>query len=236
MTAALEVPLPPLGRETILATLTAMQQISIANNRPLEGYEVEYRTPQTFHVGRRLYTNVLRLRFHSFRLVQGGLYVHLSARAPFSYQLPGLRDIVRVLPAGVKREDRFATFDEFANRFDRRFIKDDALSALWSHGSSQHDGPFRPSDFRGIGPKGRKVVKEFLTLFQDLDTATAGYNADGVRSVCHNSGHEHTGRNISVSHLVKTGEISYNSERPGGGNGAYYVLVTPTTVLHIVGD
>jgi hypothetical protein len=228
--------LPPLDHSAVLATLTTMREQSKSAGHKIHGYIVEFGQLQSFFMGKRTFLNVARLKFNDFHLVHGDLYVTLAVNARRSYLLPTSR-IVRVPPATPSnREDRFASFEDFARRFDKRFIADHALLDLWNSHSCMHAGPFRPSDFKPIGKMGRGVVAEFLLQFTDLDQATPGYNGDGVLTIKHYSQHERLGRDISVSHGIQQGRICYSSEYPGCGNGSYYFLATEKTILHIEDD
>lgn len=228
--------LPPLDHTTIVATLTAMRDLSKAAGRKLPGYIVEFGQLKTFTMGRRTFSNIARLKFHDFRVMEGDLYVTLASNARTGYCLPTYQ-IVRVLPAKPStREDRFASFEEFARRFDKRFIADTVLRDLWNSKHSQHGQKFRPSDFKPIGKKGRRVVDQFLNHFTSLDQATPGYNADGILTIKNYSQHERIGRDISLTHSVGLGRITYSSEYPGCGNGSYYFLATEKTILHIEDD
>jgi len=229
-------PTAPLGQDAVLATLTAIQQLCVANGAPLSGYEVEYAAPVSFGFSRRQrFNEVTCFRFHSFRMVGSTLYVSNRRRARFSYPLPRVDQVVRVRPVQQK-DDRFADFESFARRFDRRFVSEGTLRDLWQHGSGQHSGPFRPSDFKPIGPKGRCVVKRFLDSFQSLDSAGPAYNANGVLTLRDYSQSTHLGRDISIEHRAGGGAVYYSSEFPGCGNGSYYLLATPHSILHLEND
>lgn len=141
-------------------------------------------------------------------------------------------------------KDEFKTYEQFARRFDRRFITEDGIKKLWAGTSSQHGGKYKPSDFHAIGPKGRRVVRNFMLKFVGIDAITPSAFYTGVNDengthynlrVCERADW-HTGRDISISHTIGFPWVYYSSEYAGCGNGRYGLLATERTFLWLEDD
>jgi hypothetical protein len=133
--------------------------------------------------------------------------------------------------------NEFSGLDQFARRFDKRFITEDEIKKLWEGTSAQHGGKYLKSDFHSVGPKGGRVVKQFVERFAGID-ATApttwygkGYKGDGDVLTLWENADGHQGRDIKVSHRVGVPYVWYSSEYSGCGNGRYGLLATEKTFL-----
>lgn len=228
----------PMSLKDVIATLEMARAISKSNSRPVGGYALKFSEPVCFSLGGRYYSNVRRFKFRKFKYEegQGRLYFSVSRRARWMHALSyGVEDKIVGVEFLSPKKDAFASFEEFARRFDRRFVSEEKLRELWNGTSGQHGGKYRPSDFRTIGPRGRQVVQDFLRHYVDTKGGGPAYDFDGYHATRYRSCH-HLGRDISVSHLAGNGLVWYSSEFHGCGNGSYYMLATEKTVMHIEND
>jgi hypothetical protein len=143
-----------------------------------------------------------------------------------------------------KKADLFNSLDEFAKRFDKRFITDEEITRLWESKSNQHGNQYRPSDFRRVSKVMKEKVKQFaetvkdIRPLQDKKNTPQGFvtNEYGVFcTVDHQSWH-HTGRDIEISYKLGHPFVWYKSEFHRCGNGSYGILATESTWLHLEDD
>jgi hypothetical protein len=144
----------------------------------------------------------------------GSLIYCLTKNARQGFHLPRLDLITQYEP--VIKTDEFRDYDHFASKFDRRFINESEILKLWNSHSAQHGGKYKPSDFHKYGPQGKKVLKDFLRLFMDVNTEGKCYVANGTQtgsktlSQRYNTNH-HTGRDISIAHTLGQEWVRYIS-------------------------
>jgi hypothetical protein len=233
----------PGDTEGNLARLGRHWRIDVRFSEPVEVYVNRFRHKVTdrytfagfFEKGGRLHYAVRRYRYGTLTGFYAGMVFTSKVVA---YDL---------VPWESSRDGRpFNSFEQFYRRFDRRFITDEKVRELWEGTSSQHGGKYRPSDFHPVGPKGRRVVREFLGKFAGLE-ATPGPRKDyyetrgetgGMRydlSVCERA-YKSTGRDIKISHLMGHPLVWYSSEYAGCGNGRYGLLATEKTFLWLEDD
>jgi len=138
-----------------------------------------------------------------------------------------------------KAIDKFNDYDAFLRRFDLQFITEAEVKKLWNSKSNQHGGQYRPSDFRQMGPQGKKVMQRFLNTFTHIDNPdTTKYHVtkDGTNYTEYYRTHHHSGRDISISHNAIVPYVWYSSEYQGCGNGSYGLVATKNMWLHLVDD
>lgn len=122
----------------------------------------------------------------------------------------------------------FKDYDHFKAKFDMRFITEAEIQKLWSTSSAQTGEQYKPSDFHGLGPRGKQVLKEFLYTFVDVNTT-----GDLTR---HHYTNRHPGRDITVTHNAGKPYVYYSSEYSGCGNGRYGLLANCQEFLHLEDD
>lgn len=171
----------------------------------------------------------------------GRIIYGTSRKCRSGYDFPSLDLVTRYEP--VIRTERataeFKSYEQFAAKFDRRFITDDMIKDLWNSKSAQHGGRYCPSDFHRIGPKGKEVLDLFLRLFKDVnDTVGEHYHeSDGYKYLRHGRNAYHpSGRDISLSHTLGVPRVSYSSEYSGCGNGRYGMLANKNEFLWLEDD
>jgi hypothetical protein len=229
----------PLTFEELVAMLTAIKSIYERNHGRLpDGYVIHYREPVSFKACGHHYNGVRELPIRGFFLKGNlpDLYVILRRGSHTGYLLPFLRWVTHVTCRADERKDEFSGYEQFAKRFDRRFITETEIERLWNRPSAQHGGRYRPSDFKPIRGKGQRVMRRFLEQFCGLDGSGSGYNSDGYLTVWDNSSHERLGRDIKVSHLKGHPYVWWSSEYPRCGNGQYYLVAAENQVLHLEND
>jgi hypothetical protein len=138
------------------------------------------------------------------------------------------------------KKTEFTSFEEFKAKFDPYFITEEQIKELWNEGSCQHGGKYIPSDFRHIGPVGKKVMERYLHFFKGVGTGgdEPGYTKYGGQYILtqrHTTNH-HPGRDITIQHTSDRGYVHYNSEFAGCGNGRYGLVATRNTFLHLEDD
>ncbi len=186
--------------------------------------------------------------FNCICLHNGGsvLLYKTTRNARTGYYFPSLDSVVRYEPViEPEKKDEFSSLAEFASRFDRRFITESEIQKLWAGHSAQHGGKYKPSDFRRIGPEGKKVLNSFLLLFADVDTEGKCYLVRHLAvgdkpqrkslDSCHLS-HHRLGRDIRISHTLGVGYVGYSSEFHGCANGSYGLLANKNEFLHLEND
>jgi len=122
----------------------------------------------------------------------------------------------------------FKDYEHFKAKFDMRFITEAEIQKLWSTPSSQTSEQYKPSDFHGIGPRGKQILKEFLYTFVNVNTT-------GELSR-HYTAYRHSGRDITITHNAGRPYVYYSSEYPGCGNGRYGLLANCQEFLHLEDD
>jgi hypothetical protein len=145
----------------------------------------------------------------------------------------------------VTRHRGFNSLEQFTRKFDPRFITPEEIKSLYDGKSCQHGGKYTPADFHKIGPRGKYVLKEFLTKFKGLNEETPHYRVspytqtDGserkVLDAYYRSWH-HAGRDIKIEHTLGVGIIHYASEYHGCGNGRYGLLANEHEFLWLEDD
>lgn len=159
---------------------------------------------------------------------------------------PNLELVTRYEP--VINKDEFSSYEQFKAKFDLNFITEAYIQNLWNGTSSQHGGKYKPSDFRSIGPVGKRVLKQFLVTFKGVtSTDQSGYrdNHSPLAKGLHwnltekyysTSPSQNVGKDISISHTLGQETVFYSSEYPGCGNGRYGLLVNKHTFLWLEDD
>lgn len=227
--------LPPMSPQEIVNSLEALKALMGANGARFRGYLVTFQTPVSFSLGKTRYNDVQTLRFRNFVVKDGELMIATRTNAAYIYSMPSLNKIVKV-DVEAAAADEFSSFEQFAARFDPRFVTQDFLKVLWSETSPQHGARYRPSDFKPIGPKGRKAVQRFLAQFQSVDDVSPERAERGEIRIREVARSEKRGRDITISHPAGAPKVFFSSEYPGCGNGAYFFLATEKTVMHYVND
>jgi len=170
----------------------------------------------------------------------GSLYYKKSKRGRFGYPITFLDKIKKweLVLKGME-SDKFKNYETFRKKFDTRFITEIEIEKLWKGRSNQHGGQYRPSDFKQMGPRGREVMKRFITHFTDVtnpDKSAYRETSYGTYlSERYHSSH-HTGRDISISHNIECPYVHYSSEYQGCGNGSYGLVANKRTWLHLEDD
>jgi len=135
-------------------------------------------------------------------------------------------------------------FEQFKNKFDTRFIKEDQILSLWNSKSSQHGGQYNSKDFRKISKRGKQVMARFLLQFTNINEKNHHYRKSDlwgkdvdvwILSHNHKSWH-HAGRDISISHQTNAPHIFYSSEFHNCGNGRYGIVANENEYLWLEDD
>ena len=140
----------------------------------------------------------------------------------------------------------FKSYESFARHFDKRFITEAEIHRLYDGTSGQHGGKYNRRDFHPIGPKGRRVLRDFLRRFVgSVEATTPGSvyeerkNTDGSSyyylSVSEQA-YSASGRDIRIEHRIGIPYVWYSSEYSGCGNGRYGLLATEKTFLWLEDD
>jgi hypothetical protein len=162
-----------------------------------------------------------------------------TRNAKHGYYFPSLNTVTKYEPViKTRRKDEFSSYEDFARKFDRRFITESEIQKLWNGTSAQHGGKYVPSDFKRIGPAGRKVLNQFLQLFADVNTEGKCYSLRSNNKILESYHHTscQLGRDIRISHTLGQGKVYYSSEFKGYGNGRYGLLANKNEYLHLEDD
>jgi len=225
-----------MDTNTLLATLESIKQLQTANDVAPDGYLVEFRQPTSFYIGRRRYKDVTRLKFRSFWYERGTIWIKNRRRGRYGYPFPSIPLVEKIMP--LSDTDRFDTYEAFARRFDPAFNDETFIRSLWDGGSSQHGGPFRPSDFKTIGKAGKRLLSRFLRCYeQDGKLVVTG--GPGAWLSMEHSAESAAGRDIKIEHHPGTTgprRTFWTSEFAGCANGQYYVLANRHRILHLEND
>lgn len=153
---------------------------------------------------------------------------------------PGLELVTKYEP--IINMDKFTSYEQFKAKFDLNFITEDYIQTLWNGTSSQHGGKYKPSDFRSIGPVGKRLLKQFLVTFKGVTSKDqSGYQDRNnywtlSEKRYSSSPSQNVGRDVSISHTLGLPKVFYSSEYPGCGNGRYGLLVNKNEYLWLEDD
>lgn len=210
--------------------------------------KVQFSEPVRIRINRRKFVERTVHTFAGFfRGRRDGSFAYATRRGKYGslhgYAAYGIIDkVVRYSLVEPKKVQGFrGGRDQFARRFDRRFITEAAIDNLWTKKSSQHGGEYRPSDFRPVGPKGVRVVHNFIEKFAGIDAPPNEYYREGFEGKVHTldvyeNANGPSGRDIRICHRVGVPYVWYSSEYPGSGNGRYGLLVNEKTYLWLEDD
>lgn len=178
-----------------------------------------------------------------FRSVSSGNFCYMTKRTNRrGYIFPSLESVVKYEIVQDTRDDEFKSYEKFAAKFDRRFITDSQIQGLWNSKSAQHGGRYSPSDFHKIGPKGKRVLNQFLQLFVDINTEGScyfeqTYKGQTTKTLSQRLGsYHHFGRDITIAHTLGLPRVSYSSEYHNCGNGRYGLLANKNEFLWMEDD
>lgn len=143
---------------------------------------------------------------------------------------------------GMKVISYLMDFQQFSNKFDKRFISDKEILKLWDDGSAMRRdyGKYQKNDFKRISKQGKICLNKFLSKFKNIYEITEFYNKSQfgdykVLTECNNS-YSARGRDITIEHSQNHEKIYYSSEFSGCGNGDYYLLANENEVLYLERD
>lgn len=230
-----------LTLQDILCKLSKFWKIKVWFDKPIEivtrrHWKTEVYNGELVKVGSSYKTSDVHV-FSKFFMYNNFLCYAVSKNRGKGYYFEWLDNIIRYEPV-IKPDDVFENYEQFKKKFDPKFITEDAIKNLWNSHSYQHGDKYKPSDFRAIGPVGRKVMKDFLRLFGGIGTGGEGFPGYS-KSICgdyyvlrtaHYSTH-HSGRDISISHQTNCPYVFYASEFHGCGNGRYGIVADERTYL-----
>ena len=218
----------------------AYEQGKYGNNK----YRFVYSCPVTMHTSRyRSKTDSVHVVGKIFKSADYYCYApNSNSRRGWEIETDTLVSIT-VIP---RKADVFNSLEEFAKRFDKRFITDEGIKSLWESKSGQHGGQYRPSDFRQVSKVMKNKVKNFVEIVKDiraLKDATNPppkfvkneYSKKFSYDEYYYSNH-HAGRDITIYYTLGSKYISYSSEFHRCGNGSYGILATKNTWLHLEDD
>ena len=160
------------------------------------------------------------------------------------YVFPWLANIRSYEPVVGKQPSNmaFSSLKAFQKRFDPRFISEDLIAELYNSKSAQTGERYTPKDFKPVGPKGKEVVKYFLSMFKSINEETSFYHDrrigdETIKEVRAYKGQSYrSGRDITVSHTLGQDKVFFSSEFSGCLNGQYGLLATENTYLHLEND
>ena len=183
--------------------------------------------------------------FNKFFMHGDTLCYATSKQGRHGYYFEWFDSIIKYEP--VIEEDhvvlnRFDSYEQFKRKFDPLFITEAEIQKLWNGKSCQHGGQYKPSDFHGIGPVGKKVMADFLRHFKGIDKGgdIPGYlrspHGDYYRLEAEHCTYRHTGRDIRISHQTNVSYVYYSSEFQNCGNGRYGLVANRYTFLWLEDD
>jgi hypothetical protein len=183
--------------------------------------------------------------FNSIMDNNGALLYKTTRTGRFGYYFPSLESVVKYEPViadSVTLSREFKSYEQFARKFDRRFITESEIQNFWNSKSNQHGGRYKPSDFHKIGPRGKYVLENFLRLFVNVETEGKCYLENEYNGKKYKFLTEryhsncHLGRDITISHTLGQPIVHYSSEYPGCGNGRYGLLANKNEFLWLEDD
>lgn len=185
-----------------------------------------------------------RIRKFSNRYGTYGLKRINSRRYFYSDDMYDAEKIEIVKNTKANKNSEFATYEEFKKEFDLRFISEEQIKKLYSEESCQTGQRYKRSDFKTISAKGRRVVKDFLRKFKNINEPTLSYTPSYYKDADYKvlsvkeyaNGNRGNARDISISHQTNIPMVFYSSEFAGCGNGSYYILVKENKILHLEDD
>jgi hypothetical protein len=191
---------------------------------------------------RRAKLDLTEHTFGGFFSLNGNLYYRLSKTSRRGQHLP-VNNIKSYEP--VRDNLLFKNFEQFKKKFDPYFITEEYIKKLWEETSCQTGERYAPSDFRQIGPAGKKALQSFLLQFRGVSNvdpstytprtyqgdsyyiAEGGYSGTGVGNFS---------KDISVEHRLGKPVVFYCSEQTGGGKSRSGFVVSKTTYLWLEDD
>jgi len=208
---------------------------------------VQFSDPVQFRKGRRMSPlDKVHTFCGFFRGSESGILCYTTHRSEYGsvsgyHFYPGqLEKIVAYSLIDRGAHQHFSSLEQFAKRFDTKFITKEYIEKLWDGTSSQHGGKYQRSDFRRIGKKGLKAVEKFMYHFKGVEAKEPpeGYSNSeyGFALRAEERAWSNNGRDISVSHSLGREIVHYSSEYAGCGNGRYGLLVTEKTFLWLEDD
>lgn len=171
----------------------------------------------------------------------GRLAYSLKRNSRHGYELPYGAEILEYEPVidMGKPTKLFQSYEEFKKKFDPSFITEAEIQRLWNTPSGQTGQQYNRHDFKGLGTRGREVLKQFLQNFKGItSTDPTGYTTSHGKlylSAYYNSRHN-SGRDIKISHMLGHGYVWYSSEFHGCGNGTYGLLANRSEYLWLEND
>jgi hypothetical protein len=167
-----------------------------------------------------------------------------SKSSRHGYLFPDINTIEKYeIVLDAKAKDEFRTYENFAKKFNTRFITEAEIQKLWLQKSAQTGERYRPSDFKRIGPLGLRLLENFLKFFADVNTEGKYYDprSDGKKSLEQRyESQAHTGRDITIHHTMGRPFVYYSSESYGiksnGTYGIYGLIANEKEFLHLEND
>jgi len=210
--------------------------------------QVSFSDPVHIQVNRRKSVDTDRYVFPGFFKSKIGDLCYTTARrrraawSGYRFEWPFLDKVVAYNLVDSARTDEFSSLDQFAKRFDRRFISREVIESLWNEKSGQHGGKYNKRDFHRLGSKGRYAVDMFMYHFKGVGVTVPppGYmmsnmSKNHILRVYHRAT-SNSGRDITISHQLGRGDVHYASEFVNSGNGRYGLLVSEKTFLWLEDD
>lgn len=187
-----------------------------------------------------------RIRKFSNRYGTYGLKRINSRKYFYSDDMCDAEKIEIVKNVKADKNNDFSSYEEFKKQFDLRFISEEQIKKLYAENSCQTGQRYKRSDFKTVSAKGRRVVKNFLRKFKNINEPTEFYRDGNIKD--YNTpykilsekeyafGNRGNARDISISHQTNIPMVFYSSEFAGCGNGSYYILVKSNKILHLEDD
>jgi hypothetical protein len=224
----------------------AKQKVALAYEIGRHGngtYRLCYSVPVRFNTSRYRHKESPVHFVSKIFLSGGGYYCYApKSNSRRGWEIP-IENLVSVNVIHGKA-DVFNSLEEFAKKFDKRFITDEEIKSLWESKSGQHGGQYRPSDFRRVSKVMKNQVKQFVETVQDIRIwkgtkgPLKGFCELDKRYYCsveHESWHT-SGRDIKIEYMLGGEHVYYKSEFHRCGNGSYGLLATENTWLHLEDD
>lgn len=201
---------------------------------------VTFKTPFKKVKKGRWYSEPSRVHVFGGFFEQGGsFYYKAKSNGRRGYYMPEVSDIESYEPVIASLSvDEFKSLEDFAARFDKRFITQAYIEDLWAKPSGQTGERYNKRDFHRIGRQGLWVLERFMRRFVDVNTETPGHTKRGDYSVLEEwyKTLHHLGRDITISHTVGSERVRYSSEFQGCGNGRYGLVANMKEFLHLEDD
>ena len=168
----------------------------------------------------------------------------INARYRYSLDAEISEKIKSVRLVDIKEKNKFKSLEQFAKRFDTRYITKEMIVKLYNEKSSQTGVAYDKRDFKQMGPRGKQAFESFNKQFTGVNKLAAELNGNYEKSsygdyktlTVNYASYQNSGRDIRISHSSNQPLVHYSSEFSGCGNGSYGLVVRKGVWLHLEDD